>query len=134
MDLLLTRDILNDTASLGRLEVDRVFECYTLEDAVRAVKIPGRTAIPAGEYEVVINFSTRFQRAMPQLLNVPGFTGIRIHSGNTDADTEGCILVGAGRDGNQLQQSRVAYGALFAKLQTAREHGDPIRIRIVNAA
>lgn len=132
MQLHLIRDTLTDTVTLGRLEVDGVFECYTLEDAVRDVIIRGRTAIPAGEYTVVVNFSNRFQRQMPQLLDVPGFEGIRIHSGNTDADTEGCILVGVQRNGDHLEQSRAAYNALFAKLQVAREDGDTIRISILN--
>lgn len=125
MRLQLIRDTLTDTLSMGRLEVDGAFECYTLEDAVRA--------IPPGEYTVVVNFSTRFQRQMPQLVDVPGFEDIRIYSGNTDGDTDGCILVGVERNGDHLEQSRAAYNALFAKLQVAREDGDAIRIAIVNA-
>lgn len=69
--------------------------CYTLEDTVRpkGVKIPGLTAIQAGRYELVVTFSQKFQRQMPLLLNVPEFSGIRMHGGNTAQDSEGCILV-----------------------------------------
>lgn len=83
-----------------------VFECYTLEDKVREgdifkVKVQNETAIPAGRYEVILNMSNRFKKYMPLLLNVPNFSGVRIHSGNTKDHTEGCILVGFenGEDG-----------------------------------
>jgi hypothetical protein len=70
--------------------------CYTLEDVVRppGVKVQNETAIPAGIYTLAIDWSNRFQRYMPHVLNVPMFDGIRIHSGNRDVNTEGCPLVG----------------------------------------
>jgi hypothetical protein len=77
------------------------------------------TAIPAGTYEVVINFSERFRRPLPLLLNVPNFTGVRIHPGNTDEDTEGCILVGKAKQPDLIGESRVAFEGLFTKLQDA---------------
>jgi hypothetical protein len=86
---------------------------------VRPVKIAGRTAIPAGRYEVIINFSQRFGRPLPLLLNVPDFEGVRIHPGNTPANTEGCILVGETKSENFIGQSRVAFDQLFEKLKAA---------------
>jgi hypothetical protein len=73
--------------------------CNTMEDVVRVLrsssdKIPGETAIPAGKYEIKMSYSSKFERILPLLLNVPFFTGIRIHRGNTHEHTEGCILVG----------------------------------------
>ena len=90
MELTLTRTDFTNDSTIGELSVNGKFECFTLEDKVRPVKIKGMTAIPAGAYEVVINFSERFQRPLPLLLNVPNFDGIRIHAGNTAKDTEGC--------------------------------------------
>lgn len=119
MDLKLVRTDLTSQSTIGELSVDGKFECYTLEDVVRPVKIKGMTAIPAGSYEVVISHSARFQRLLPLLLNVPNFDGIRIHAGNTAADTEGCLLVGQAKASNAISGSRNAFDALFAKLQAA---------------
>lgn len=99
------------------------FACDTLEDIPRPVKIPGKTAIAAGRYEVIINYSNRFKRQMPLLLRVPNFEGVRIHAGNTEADTDGCILVGQDRGGNALTYSRAAYNALFSLLLAATKAG-----------
>ena len=72
----------------------RSFVCYTLEDLVREVKLPRYTAIPAGAYKLKISRSNRFKKDLPEVLSVPGFTGVRIHGGNTHENTEGCPLVG----------------------------------------
>jgi len=119
MDLKVLRKELTARSTIGELHVDGAFECYTLEDAVRPVKIKGVTAIPAGVYEVVVNFSQRFQRPLPLLLHVPNFDGVRIHAGNTDADTEGCLLVGRTKSADFIGASRAAFEALFAKIQRA---------------
>ena len=73
----------------GSLLINGRFFCYTLEDQERDAKIYGKTAIPHGKYQVVITFSNRFQKPLPLLINVAGYEGIRIHSGNKSADTEG---------------------------------------------
>lgn len=110
-----------DTSTIGELYIDEVFECYTLEDIEREVKIKCETAIPKGTYKVIINQSNRFKKLMPLLLNVPNFEGVRIHSGNTNHDTEGCILVGQTRSKNFIGQSRKAFDKLFKKMQTAKD-------------
>lgn len=127
MKLELYRDTYTDISTTGKLSLNGVFECYTLEDVVRApgVKIPGKTAIPAGKYKVIVDFSNRFQKYMFHILDVPNFAGIRIHSGNTDADTEGCILVGTNRSLNALEKSRLAFADLWQKCVKGIE-GSPL--------
>lgn len=108
-----------DTHTVGKMYVDGVYECYTLEDAVRnGTKVIGKTAIPIGTYKLIIDASTRFKQDMPHILDVPDFTGVRIHSGNTSADTDGCILLGstwAGKD--FIGNSKIAYKKFFDKLK-----------------
>jgi hypothetical protein len=106
---------------IGELTIDGLWECYTLEDLERDVKIKGETAIPKGTYKVIINQSNRFKRLLPLLLNVPEFEGVRIHSGNTNHDTEGCILVGRTRTDDFIGQSRKAFDKLFEKMKKAKE-------------
>ena len=108
-------------STIGEMTIDGIWECYTLEDIEREVKIKSETAIPKGTYKVIINQSNRFKKLMPLLLNVPGFEGVRIHSGNTNHDTEGCILVGRTRSNDFIGQSRKAFDTLFAKMQKAKD-------------
>ena len=121
MELLLKRIHKTETSTIGELSIDGKFECYTLEDVERAVKVKNETAIPKGKYKVIITPSNRFKRDLPLLQNVPGFEGIRIHSGNTNHDTEGCILVGQTRAADFIGNSRKAFDKLFPKLQKASE-------------
>ena len=111
-----------DNYTVGRLYIDGVYFCYTLEDVVRqGAKVDGQTAIPTGTYNVIINHSNRFNRDLPLLENVPNFTGVRIHSGNTDKDTDGCILLGqtyAGQD--FIGNSKAAFDIFFDKLKAAK--------------
>jgi len=110
-----------DKSTIGELTINGKFECYTLEDIERDVKIKSETAISKGTYKVIINQSNRFKRLMPLLLNVPNFEGVRIHAGNTNHDTEGCILVGRTRSIDFIGQSRKAYDSLFKKMQDSKE-------------
>jgi len=123
MNLILKSKWLTNKSTIGELRLGGLFECYTLEDAIHETKIPGQTAIPAGRYEVVIDFSPKHQIEMPHLLSVPNFTGIRIHSGNTDEQTDGCILVGKTRSQDFIGESRFAYDAFFPKLRAALAYG-----------
>lgn len=116
--------------TIGTMRVNGAFECHTLEDQVRGEKIFGETAIPAGTYSVVISFSPHFQRDLPLLVGVPGFEGVRIHPGNSAADTEGCILVGTSRTGASVGNSRVAFNALYAKIKDARDRHEGIWITV----
>lgn len=121
MNILVNRKYPFIKGVLGELFLDGEFECFTLEDCERMEKISGQTAIPRGIYRMVIDYSQRFKRLMPHILDVPNFTGVRIHSGNTVEDTEGCILVGTERIGDMIGHSREAYTNLFVKLFPNRD-------------
>ena len=112
-----------DTYTVGKMYIDNIYEYYTLEDVVRkGAKVNGQTAIPTGTYNLIINHSNRFNRDLPLLENVPNFTGVRIHAGNTSAHTEGCILVGTTWSGKDfIGNSRVAFNKLFEKLKKAKK-------------
>lgn len=130
MKIEVVRKTYTDVSTIGEMIIDGKFQCYTLEDTVRTgPKIAGKTAIPQGTYKLIIDMSNRFQRLMPHILDVPGFEGIRIHSGNTDADTEGCILVGTSKGVNRINQSVDAYNKLYVKLTNTKE---PITITVKN--
>lgn len=119
MKLKLNRIYKAETYTIGKLYVDGVYFCDTLEDKVRedGVKVFGETAIPKGTYHIAITYSNRFKRDMPLLLNVPMFEGIRIHSGNTDKDTHGCILVGKNTINGKVTASSMTYERLFEMLK-----------------
>lgn len=131
MELELTRSVKTNKSTIGELTVNGVFECFILEDKDRGLrkdmpiselivmKIKTRTAIPTGRYEIVVSFSDKFQKMLPLLLDVPAFAGIRIHPGNTDANTEGCLLPGKTKFPDMIGSSRVAFTALFDKIKAA---------------
>ena len=100
-------------------------------DRIAALKVQNQTAIPTGRYQVAITFSNRFQRDMPLILNVPGFAGIRIHSGNTDADTDGCIILGLTQINNDfIANSREAFSRFYPLLKQALDRGESAFITI----
>lgn len=138
MKMKLERLQLDRDVTIGALSIDGAFECWTCEDAVREVagqpvaawKIAGETAIPRGTYRVDITLSARFGRDLPVLVDVPGFTGIRIHPGNTAANTEGCLLPGDIRLPKSVGQSRLAFDRLFAQIRVAKIKGESITIEV----
>jgi hypothetical protein len=133
MELLLKRQPSADGVTLGQLFVDGRHECFTLEDVIRpGPKVAHETAIPAGRYRVAITPSQRFGRMLPLLEDVPGFAGIRIHPGNTKADTSGCILVGQGRRLDSVVSSRLAMEALQPKIAGALARHEDVFITIEN--
>ena len=139
MNLRVLREPTVEGGTLGALYLNNVWFAWTLEDAVREVdgqpvstwKVPRETAIPRGRYEVRLTHSARFGRVLPLLLDVPGFEGVRIHPGNTIADTEGCILVGRSRVAHNISGSKVACEAL---IQTLADADEPHWIVIENPA
>lgn len=118
--------------TVGRLYADGTYVCDTLENCLRdfGVKVPGKTAVPAGKYKVVLNRSPRFKRVLPLLIDVPNFEGVRIHTGNSVRDTQGCLLVGYNRVKGKVLDSRAAFKRLYGLLQAAEERGEAMTVEI----
>lgn len=132
--LLLIRAYMTEHSTSGSLLYNDKKVCYTLEDVVRhdGAKVYGKTAIPAGEYEVVLTHSNRFQRIMPLLLRVPNFSGIRMHGGNNSKDTDACILVAHRRvDTDSVYGS--AEKDVTALIDSIISGGNKCIIKIINA-
>ena len=131
MNLELQRKEFYPDRTIGGFYINGKFAYYSLEDTDRhledgGVKVPKETAIPRGKYKVIISYSNRFKRMMPQLLDVPQFTGIRIHSGNTPANTEGCVLLGmryAASD-HIILDSQIAFDDFYGKLIEGVKEGE----------
>jgi hypothetical protein len=123
-----------ETYTIGVLMVDGTKFSDTLEDKVRDLnsekKIYGETAIPAGKYKVVMAMSSKFKRVMPYLENVPQFTGIMIHPGNTSKDTLGCILVGENKEKGKLINSRKASDKLNEMIKEALDRKEQVWIEV----
>jgi len=126
MKLTLKRKWFGPNATIGELYIDDEIkrQCVTLEDVPRDVKIADKTCIPLGTYQVIIDYSQRFGKLLPRLLDVPDFDGIRIHPGNTSEDTAGCILVGKYPvNADFIGESRIAFNNLMMILNEANWRG-----------
>ena len=135
MELLVNRDVFTEDASLGRMLRDGVWFGYTCEDKDRKLeddnaKVQNETAIPRGRYKVILSFSPHFQRVMPELLDVPDFSGVRIHGGNGPADTEGCILLGRVRTADGCENCAERVTTLISVLQMAEDNGEETWITV----
>lgn len=129
----LKRKLLAGTFTLGILTTSVGIHYATVEDTVRVLsqcttttckgKVNGQTAIPAGTYEVRDTYSPRFKKNMLELINVPGFLGIRIHSGNTADDTEGCLILGLKGTENGVAESRKAIEQFNKEAREALKKG-----------
>lgn len=118
MLLQLQRITRSSDSTIGKLFVDGEFMCFTLEPGLSSPKGP----IPRGSYIVKLEHSPHFQRITPHLHNIPGFTFVEIHPGNTAADTHGCILVGEVHGLNAVYQSRAAFKELMTHLTARPDH------------
>ena len=134
MNIELNRITRKLSYTIGRLFVDGKYFCDTLEDRCRDLdkeeKVMNETAIPEGTYEVIVNVSARFKRKLPLLLDVPHFSGIRIHRGNTDKDTSGCILVGENKQPGRVINSTLYELRLTEMVEKAMLTGEKITIRV----
>ncbi len=131
MRLTLIRIANRPTYCIGKLYIDGVYYCDVIEDTDRGLddkmteeeilkkKVKGETAIPTGIYHVYLTYSPKYKKQMPLIDGVKGYSGIRIHSGNTSKDTEGCLIVGKNTKVGMVTESRKMYNALFSKLVKA---------------
>jgi hypothetical protein len=131
MNIQLKRRYLGEGYTIGSLSIDGQYFCDTLEDAVRQVKVYGKTAIPYGRYNIILNVSPRFGRILPRLLDVPQFEGVLIHRGNTAEDTAGCILVGENKVKGKVINSTPYEIGLVKMMQEAIDRGENITIEII---
>lgn len=127
MKIKVDRIYKGESYTIGRMYLNGEYFCDTLEDAIRPVKIPNETAIPAGTYKVEVTYSPRFKRNLPLLIDVPNYTGIRIHNGSNKDHTSGCILVGFNTSKGILSDSRKTSDKLTNLLKSLSE---PIEIEI----
>ena len=150
MKLTLKRIARKEGYTIGRLYIDDAYFCDTLEDRdrgleesmpldmIKRIKVKGETAIPTGTYELSMrHISPKYSRkkafaftggVMPRLLNVPGYEGVLIHSGNTAADSEGCILVGENKAVGKVLNSMATFKALWSVLNQRKS--EPITITV----
>ena len=142
MKLTLKRTKLDHNYTAGELYIDNVYFSSTLEDPNRDYnkngifdggenKVYGNTCIPYGTYEVILSYSPKFKRILPEVLKVDQFTGIRFHRGNYVRDTEGCILVGEKVENGVLKNSTPFEEKLIAELQKAIDRKENILLEIV---
>lgn len=132
MKLIVERIWKTNTFTLGELSLNGTMFCDTMEDRIRpdGQKVMHETAIPEGTYKVILSYSPRFKRILPEVLNVPNFTGIRIHKGNSSKDTSGCLLVGYwdGEKADWIGNSTQAFDKLFDLMETASKAKEEITI------
>lgn len=129
MKLHLQRKYRKDKYIIGNLYIDDVFFCNVIEDRdrgltqdmplseIKKIKVMHETAIPYGTYKVSLTYSPKFKRILPLIENVPGFTGIRIHSGNTESDSSGCLVVGENKVKGKVINSKITLEKLLKKLE-----------------
>lgn len=141
MKLTVLRHTFTDKSTIGDLLINGLKFCFTLEPVMRETtdkpatewKIDGKTAIPIGVYKVIIDFSNRFQKELPHVLNVPFFEGIRIHNGSFPEDTKGCLLVGYKKlKEDMIVESRIALKDLLVKINESLVNKEEVTIEYLN--
>lgn len=144
MEIVVRRTTRTAKSTIGQLAIPgNMFTCYTLEDQDRGLnktmpideiqkaKVFGQTAIPSGRYQVIIDYSDHFGKDMPHICNVPDYAGVRIHSGNVPADTDGCLLLGLEYATDIVTSSREAFTQFYLVLKQAIDKGEDVYITIV---
>jgi len=143
MKLTLKRIALKENYTVGKLSIDGIYFCDTIEDKNRdfnkdgdlldigETKVMHKTAIPYGNYKVIVNISSRFKRYLPRLLDVPSFDGILIHNGVDETSSSGCIIVGKNTVVGKLTKSREYMNLLTDKLKAEQLKDNKITIEIL---
>ena len=136
LDLMLERDVLDPEFTLGKLYSAGMYFCETGEDPDRQLetyperKINGNSAIPRGRYRITTSLSARFGKVLPELLDVPGFSGIRCHGGNGPEDTAGCLLLGRVRAARGPANCADRVQALIKVIDQVEDNGGQVWITI----
>lgn len=142
MKLHLKRIYKGSTYTIGHLYIGDKYFCDTLEDTdrgltsdideeeIKRIKVYSETAIPTGTYKIEVTFSPRFKRKMPLLIGVKGFSGIRIHSGNNEYHTSGCILCGYNKEKGKVLNSKIVTSKLYALIENAINNKEEVEISI----
>jgi hypothetical protein len=129
-DFTLNRMIFTNESTIGELWTDNRFLCYSLEDTCRLQKIKGITAIPAGRYEIKMLPSPKFKQDMPHLLNIPNYTDVMLHWGNSPKDTNGCPLLGLSKGVDYIYESKAACAEVFPIINRKLSEG-PLFISVL---
>lgn len=142
MEIRVKRIARKDGYTIGRMSLNNEYFCDTLEDTDRGLKSTmseeeilskkrkGITAIPTGEYDVILTFSPKFKRVLPLFLNVPGYQYIRVHHGNLPSSTDGCLLVGENKIKGQIVNSRATLEKLMSVLLECEKRKEKVTILI----
>lgn len=142
MEIRVKRIARKDGYTIGQMSLNNEYFCDTLEDTDRGLKSTmseeeilskkrkGITAIPTGEYDVILTFSPKFKRVLPLLLNVPGYQYIRVHHGNLPSSTDGCLLVGENKVKGQIINSRATLEKLMSVLLECEKKKEKVTITI----
>lgn len=141
--LTLKRFAFKDKYTIGRLYINGLYFSDTLEDKdrglydwlsegyIKEIKVKHQTAIPYGIYKVLWSYSPKYKRMMPEVLNVKGFSGIRIHSGNTADDSSGCILLGFNKEVGKVLDSRKTCKKFYEIIEECYNKGASIQLEIL---
>lgn len=134
MRITVNRIFKGEHYTIGKMFINGEYFCDTLEDKVRDLsnepKVMHETAIPEGRYKITLNYSPKFKRALPRLLNVPYFEGILIHRGNKPGDSSGCILVGENKVKGMVINSTQYEVELVKRIGEAIQRAESIFIDI----
>lgn len=146
MEILLIRENFTEEYTEGKMFIDGVYTCDTIEDCDRGLnmdmsedeilkkKVYGKTAIPIGRYKIIIDYSNKYGKMLIHILNVKGFDGIRIHSLNEASQSLGCIGPGVKTAPGWVSKSRDTYKIIHSKVEEALNRGEEVFITIERAA